>query len=193
MEAEERTEPVEQRAGRGRKPCTEMAADELVRLLDALDGADVAVWLDGGWGVDALLGKQNRSHDDLDLVVEIGDVPKLQDVLKAQDYTFQRREAPLSFEMVDPEGRQVDVHPVSFDESGDGIYQLGEGKTWTYPAAGFAGLGQVAGRKVRCLTPEVQMRVHSGYELAEKDHWEIRALQERFGVEPPPGYRASSS
>ena len=167
-----------------------MAAEELARLLDALDAAGVQVWVDGGWGVDALLGEQTRSHDDLDVVVEMSDVGRLQDVLRQQGYTFQHREAPLSFELVDPDGRQVDVHPVTFDERGDGIYQMDEGKTWTYPATGLAGIGHIAGRQVRCLTPELQMRVHAGYELTDKDHEEIRLLQERFGVGAPPGYHA---
>jgi lincosamide nucleotidyltransferase A/C/D/E len=155
-----------------------------------LAAANVAVWLDGGWGVDALLGDQQRPHDDLDLVVGIDDVASLQAVLQEHGYGHQRGEAPLSFELVDAAGRQVDVHPVTFDELGDGIYQMGSGRTWAYPAAGFAGVGEVAGRQVPCLTPEVQMRVHSGYELSHKDHEEIRALRERFGVEPPKGYFA---
>jgi hypothetical protein len=32
------------------------------------------------------------------------------------------------------------------------------------------------------------MLVHSGYELSKKDHDEIRALHDRFGVDPPRGY-----
>jgi lincosamide nucleotidyltransferase A/C/D/E len=178
----------EQRAGRGRSPCTEMAAGEVVRLLDALDAAGVALWVDGGWGVDALFAEQRRPHDDLDLVVEMKDVSTLQRILKELDYTFQRRDAPLSFELVTPDGRQVDVHPVTFNERGDGIYQMDNGKTWTYPGEGLAGRGEIGGRRVRCLTPELQMRVHSGYELAAKDHDEVRDLHERFGVDPPEGY-----
>jgi lincosamide nucleotidyltransferase A/C/D/E len=165
-----------------------MAAPELIRLLDALEAAEVVVWVDGGWGVDALFGEQRREHDDLDLVVEMNDVPTLQRVLKALGYTFQRRDAPLSFELVAPDGRQVDVHPVTFNERGDGIYQTGGGKTWAYPAEGLAGTGEIAGRRVRCLTAELQMRVHSGYEFSAKDHEEVRALHERFGADPPEGY-----
>ena len=168
-----------------------MAAGELIRLLAALDAAEVPVWVDGGWGVDALFGEQRRGHDDLDLVVEMKDVSTLQRVLEDLGYTFQRRDAPLSFELVDPDGRQVDVHPVTFDDHGDGVYQMDGGKTWTYPAEGLAGRGEIGGRRVRCLTPELQMRVHSGYDLAEKDHEEIRVLNERFGVSPPPGYDQS--
>ena len=115
---EQSEQPVEQRAGRGRRPCAEMGADELVRLLDALGGAGIPAWLDGGWGVDAVLGEQRRPHDDLDLVVALSDVRKLQDVLARKGYTLQGGGAPLSFELVDPQGRQVDVHPVTFDESG---------------------------------------------------------------------------
>ena len=42
---------------------------EVVRSVLAEDG--VSVVLDGGWGIDALLGAQHRDHDDLDLVVGV--------------------------------------------------------------------------------------------------------------------------
>src|SRR5690242_17432360 len=93
-----------ERAGRGRNPSAEMRAGEAVRLLQALDAAGIAVWVDGRWGVDALLDRQTRPHDDLDLVVGIDDVPALQRVLDDLGYTFQRRDVPLSFELVDPQG-----------------------------------------------------------------------------------------
>jgi hypothetical protein len=40
----------------------------------------------------------------------------------------------------------------------------------------------VNGRPVRCLSPEVQVLVHAGYELTEKDYRELELLRERFGV-----------
>ena len=44
----------------------------------------VDVWLDGGWAVDAALGRQTRGHSDVDIVIEERDVPAavstLQDV-----------------------------------------------------------------------------------------------------------------
>lgn len=43
---------------------------ETVAFLDVLAAADVTPWIDGGWGVDALLGHQTREHGDLDLVIE---------------------------------------------------------------------------------------------------------------------------
>jgi len=163
-----------------------MGADEVVRLLDVLDRSDIKVWLDGGWGVDALLGEQRRAHDDLDLVASLSDVERLRNALAAEGYVLLGGGAPSSFELVDAEGRQVDVHPVVFDESGNGVYRMESGEDWIYPAAGFGGTGEVAGRRVRCLTADVQILNHTGYELTEKDHAEIRALQGRFGIETPP-------
>jgi hypothetical protein len=33
-----------------------MNPSQLIQVLDRLDAAGVTVWLDGGWGVDALVG-----------------------------------------------------------------------------------------------------------------------------------------
>lgn len=157
----------------------------LVRLLDLIEQSGVTVWLDGGWGVDALLGEQTREHDDLDLVVEFVEVPRLIEALVREGYEVVAGAPPKSFVLVDAAGRQVDVHPVTFDDEGGGVYRMDDGRSWIYPAAGFAGRGQVGERVVRCLTPEVQVLVHAGYELTAKDYRELRLLHERFGVALP--------
>ena len=46
------------RAYRGLVPQEPMAAGEVVRLLEFIRSIGVTVWLDGGWGVDALLEEQ---------------------------------------------------------------------------------------------------------------------------------------
>jgi lincosamide nucleotidyltransferase A/C/D/E len=164
-----------------------MEAAEVVRLLDLLEAAGVAVWLDGGWGVDALLERQTRDHDDLDLVAELADAARLTEILEGAGYELVAGGSPKSFVLVDRDGRQVDVHPVVTDAArGGGVYVMDDGREWVYPAAGFDGSGRVAGRAVRCLSPEVQVLVHDGYELTEKDYRELDLLHERFGVELPP-------
>ena len=174
-----------QRAYRGRVPSAPMDAARAVRLLDLLEAAGVRAWVDGGWGVDALLGEQTREHDDLDLVVELADAPRVLGLLAAEGYELAAGGAPKSFALVDPVGHQVDVHPVTFDAAGGGVYVTDDGGTWIYPDFGFAGRGSIAGRPVRCLSPEAQVIVHDGYELGEKDYTELRLLHERFGVELP--------
>ena len=54
-----------------------------------------------------------------------------------------------------------------------------------YPAQGFSGRGTVDERAVRCLSPEIQVLVHAGYELTDKDYLELYLLRERFGVTIP--------
>ena len=47
-----------------------MSADDVLRVLRALDTRSLPYWLAGGWGIDALIGKQNRTHDDLDVIID---------------------------------------------------------------------------------------------------------------------------
>ena len=60
-----------------------MEARDVLDVLTILREAQVdRVWLDGGWGIDALLGAQHRDHDDLDLVVPVDDVDRIVEALE---------------------------------------------------------------------------------------------------------------
>ena len=62
---------------------------------------------------------------------------------------------------------------------------MDDGTEWVYPPQGFSGRGSVNETPMRCLSPDVQVLVHAGYELTRKDYRELYLLRERFGVEPP--------
>jgi lincosamide nucleotidyltransferase A/C/D/E len=173
------------RAYRGREPSAPMDAQSLVEVIDRLEQDGIDVWVDGGWGVDALLERETREHDDLDLVAELRHSDRIIALLEDLGFELVDGAPPVSFVLVDRRGRQVDVHPITFDAAGGGIYELRQGGQWVYPAEGFTGTGNVTGRPVRCLTPEVQVLVHAGYELTDKDFRELYLLRERFGVELP--------
>jgi lincosamide nucleotidyltransferase A/C/D/E len=158
-------------------------ASDVVELLEALDAAGVEAWLDGGWGVDALLGEQTRSHQDVDLVVRVDDVPTMRSALGRLGFELIEGVPDSNFVLRDRRDREVDVHPVRFDAAGNGIYLMENGENWTYPAQGFTGHGRIDGREVRCLTPDVQMAGHAGgYEPGESDFHDMRLLHERFGT-----------
>src|SRR5919109_611875 len=171
-----RVVPISEWPYRERQPWAAMDAPEIARLLDFAADAGVELWLDGGWGVDALLGEQTREHDDLDLVAELRHSARIVELLGELGYELVAGGTPKSFVLVDAVGRQVDVHPVTFDGEGGGTYQMDDGRKWIYPAEGFSGRGNVAGRAVRCLSPAVQVLVHAGYELGEKDYRELELL-----------------
>ncbi|HZU78182.1 MAG TPA: hypothetical protein VFA70_15550, partial [Dehalococcoidia bacterium] len=77
---------------------------------------------------------------------------------------------------------------VAFDAAGGGVQTLQDGSTWRYPPEGFAGVGRIAGREVPCLTPEVQLLCHLGYEPDADDRHDVRLLCARFGLALPEGY-----
>jgi lincosamide nucleotidyltransferase A/C/D/E len=164
-----------------------MTQAALVELLRLLEGAAIPVWLDGGWGVDALLQAQTRTHKDLDLVVPVAVVPELQGLLATRGFQVREGKPPHSFVLADGAGLEVDVHAVAFDEAGNGVYRMQNGEEWVYPAEGFGGRGRVGGMAVRCLSPTTQVLGHAhGYTPREKDFCDMERLRERFGVHLPP-------
>lgn len=162
-----------------------MTGDDVVQVLDALERAGSAVWVDGGWGVDALVGRTTRAHADLDLAIDANDLPDAQRALEELGFRHDRDVHPgLPARLVvrDAGRRQVDLHPLEFDDSGDGWQQLSDGDEWgCYPAEGLAGWGSVGGRRVRCLTAALQVRFHQGYELTAKDEHDLELLRSLDG------------
>jgi lincosamide nucleotidyltransferase A/C/D/E len=43
-----------------------LSASDVIEVVGALGPHGLNVWIDGGWGVDALVGEQTRDHADLD-------------------------------------------------------------------------------------------------------------------------------
>ncbi len=168
----------------------EMTSSALIELLKLFERAAIHVWLDGGWGVDALLQAQTRAHKDVDLILAVADVPKLRELLAREGFAIREGEPPNSFVLADGAGLEVDVHAVTFDNYGNGVYRMRNGEDWIYPAEGFSGRGLVGGMSVRCLSPMAQVLCHAhGYVPVEKDFRDMESLARHFGVELPPQLR----
>jgi lincosamide nucleotidyltransferase A/C/D/E len=164
-------------------------SDDVLMVLDRLDRDGLGVWLDGGWGVDALLGRHSRPHRDLDLLIARDDFAAAQDALAGLGFRHDPAAVPglpARLVLVGAGGRQIDLHPAVFDAHGNGWQELGDGAWGAYPAEGLTGVGTVGGRQVRCLTPELQVRHHLGYPLGATDRHDLALLAERFGVAVPP-------
>lgn len=173
-----------------------MTAADVVDVLDRLGALGVRVWIDGGWGVDALVGEETRSHGDLDLALDRDQLDVARRVLEEQGLRHNVRSQPgLPARLVirDERGREVDLHPLAFDAAGDGWQQLSaSGMAWgRYPAEDLRASGAIGGRPVRCLSPQLQLRFRLGYEWSDRDEHDVRLLVERFGVPAPPPFRGS--
>ena len=164
---------------------SEMTADEVIRIVRLLRDSGIRVHVDGGWGVDALLGKQTRPHADLDIAVPHSDVPKLRKLLAQQGYRESPRDDAweCNFVLVDEFDHEVDVHSYTFDEQGKSVFGV------PYPAESLTGVGVIDDCEVACISPAWMVAFHTGYEPDQNDYLDVSALCERFGIELPPEYR----
>jgi lincosamide nucleotidyltransferase A/C/D/E len=162
-----------------------MELRDVEEIVGALSAAGVRWWLAGGWGVDALVGRQTRRHKDLDVVVERSALDTAIAALAAlgftpvpESYPGADRHVPAAMlpdrELVqDAAARTVDLHPVDH-------------ATWR-PRIGAAhafATGALGGREVGCLSVAAQVAAHQGFELAEEHRANIRWIQ---AISSPPG------
>jgi lincosamide nucleotidyltransferase A/C/D/E len=178
-----------------------------VELYSLLLEQGVQLWVDGGWGIDALLHEQTRPHKDFDALVQFDDLAPMVHLLAGGGFALKEiwgenrwvthsasvpligrespagREVATAFVLRDEDGRELDFHVLRFDDRGYGI------PTWNseflFPPEAFEGRGSIAGTPVRCLSARIQMLTHTGYDLQAKDLQDLRHLHERFGIEYP--------
>jgi lincosamide nucleotidyltransferase A/C/D/E len=47
-----------------------MTAENVIEILKMAERINITLWIDGGWGGDALVKQQTRQHNDVDIVIE---------------------------------------------------------------------------------------------------------------------------
>ena len=142
------------------------------------------LFVDGGWGVDALLGECTREHQDLDIIISWEDSAILTEALFARCfvdvYTDDRKDR--NFVMGHRLQGRIDFHVIDLIKGGGAVYGPGE-IDWVITESELNAVGFIAGREVRCLSVDYQVRSHSGYTLKDTDFADMHALREKYGVE----------
>jgi lincosamide nucleotidyltransferase A/C/D/E len=172
-------------------------AEDVISIYQRLTKNGIQVWLTGGWGIDALLGEQTRPHKDLDVILLLDDVVRLRELLGREGYGLkelwsenrwvvdgQGIETATAFVLQDTDGREVDAHAMWLDGQGNGV-PAWEAEGFAFKRQDLAGEGKIAGVAVQCLTAEMQVLCHTGYELPDKQLRDMELLRERLGVEYP--------
>ena len=183
-----------------------MRAEDVLELYTLLLEHGVQIWIDGGWGIDALLEQQTRPHKDLDAFVAFDDLPTLTAVLSQRGFVLKEiwsesqwhrhnghvsligtgeatGEVATAFVLKDALRREIDIHVMNVDEHGSPTPAWDSSVSFSPDA--LHGQGFIAGVPVRCLSAAMHMRTHTGYQLQEKDIQDLRRLHERFGIEYP--------
>ena len=163
-----------------------LSAAQAVELCDALEAAGVRYWVIGGWGVDALLGRETRPHKDLDILATRADFASLRTMLEREGLTVTHvwKESrwiddlgepwPTAFVADDPRGRSLDVHLVGLRRDGTLVQHFEN--PWRFPDD-FAAAGTIGGRTIPCLSTVAQLQMHVGYTLPEEQRADLELLR----------------
>lgn len=162
-----------------------MNENDIVDLLKKTEQIGVKIWLDGGWGVDALVGCQTRQHNDVDIFIQKKDAIIFIEMLSSNGYSeiWMEYTSEDHTTWQDAGDRIVDLHLFEFAEAGMMRYE-----NELYPSDILKGKGTIGGIAVRCLTAEAQLLYHQGYKHDENDVHDVFLLCEKFELPIPEKY-----
>ena len=162
---------------------TGMLLAEVLSVLQALSEAGCRFWLEGGWGIDALVRYQTRPHRDLDVDVDARDETLTLSVLADLGYTIETDWRPNRVELVSPGRGWVDVHPLQFHESGDAREAALGGGWHDFPLSYFT-QGRFGDFSIPCVSAAAQRHFREGYELREVDKHDLGQLDALIPASP---------
>jgi lincosamide nucleotidyltransferase A/C/D/E len=141
--------------------------------------------VDGGWGVDALLGRQTRAHNDLDLLIDVDRYDATVTAVGTLGFELLTDERPTRVVLARADGTPIDLHLV--ERSAGGMTQrLPGGMQFTYVLDGTTGV--IDGRTVSCISPDMQLLTHSGYDPDDDDRYDVALLASASVRALPPPY-----
>ncbi|MBE5955439.1 MAG: lincosamide nucleotidyltransferase Lnu(C) [Lachnospiraceae bacterium] len=156
------------------------------QILQLAIDAHINVFLDGGWGVDALVGYETRVHNDIDIFVEKNAYHRFIQLIKNNGFYEVKMEYTTMNHTVweDAKKRIIDLHCFEYTDDGEILYD-GD----CFPAETFSGKGKIEEIEVTCIEPYSQVMFHLGYEFDENDVHDVKLLCETFHIDIPNEYR----
>ena len=169
--------------------CTTLG--DVLSILRLADRAGARLWIDGGWGVDALLGGQTREHGDLDVAIEARYLGAFLEALSGHGFVAagEHGATAWNFLMQHRAGAVVDLHVIVLDADGNGVLGPPEAGH-AYPAGSLTGRGRIGDRGVDCITVEWAVTFRDAYAGDAGDRADVLALCRRFELPVPYQYRS---
>lgn len=153
-----------------------MTAAEVVEVVDWLDAAQVVYQINGGWGVDGLVGRQTRPHRDLDIFVDGQREGEFLAWLSSRGYGVVEHWRPVRVELSGDRG-YIDVHPMRINGNGDGVQEGLGGEVYVHPASERVP-GRIGGRAVVVASAERARELRAGYRARDVDLHDLAVLDE---------------
>lgn len=149
--------------------------EDLMKVLDLMDQMGIKYWLDGGWGVDVLNGKQSREHRDVDINFDAEYGDELLCKLIENGYEIVTDWRPVRIELHSQELGYIDIHPFVINDNGTAKQADLDGGWYEFDAD-FFGHAVFNGRVIPCISLKGQKIFHTGYELREVDKHDLKII-----------------
>ena len=150
--------------------------EDLMTIINLLENANIKYWIDGGWGVDILAGKQTRNHRDIDVNFDAQHTEKLLNLLFEYGYKIDTDWKPVRIELYSEKYGYLDIHPFILNEDGTSKQADLEGGFYEFEKDFFSN-AIFEGKTIPCISLKGQNIFHSGYELRDKDKQDIAVLE----------------
>lgn len=150
--------------------------EDLITVIKILEESSITYWIDGGWGIDILAGKQTRTHRDIDIDFDAQYTEKLLTILKAHGYQVETDWTPIRIELYNEKLGYLDIHPFIINEDGTSKQADLEGGWYEFEADYF-GSAIFEGKTIPCISVKGQKIFHTGYELREVDKHDIEIIE----------------
>lgn len=92
--------------------------EDLMTVISLLENAGITYWVDGGWGVDILAGKQTRVHRDIDINFDSQYTEELLKLLLEYGYEVDTDWKPVRIELYSEKYGYLDIHPFVLNRDG---------------------------------------------------------------------------
>lgn len=149
--------------------------EDLTFVITLLENANITYWVDGGWGVDLLAGRQTREHRDIDINFDSEHTEKLLNLLLEHGYQIDIDWKPVRIELYSEKYGYLDIHPFVLNSDGTAKQADLEGGYYEFEEDIF-GKTLFDGKVIPCISLKGQKLFHSGYELRDKDERDILIL-----------------
>lgn len=150
--------------------------EDLMTVINLFENAGITYWIDGGWGVDILAGKQTRPHRDIDINFDAQYIDKLLSILLEYGYEVDTDWKPVRVELYCEKYGYLDIHPFVLNEDGTSKQADLEGGWYEFDKDLFSN-AVFEGKIVPCISLKGQKLFHSGYELRDEDRHDISILE----------------
>ncbi len=150
--------------------------EDLMTIINLLEDSNIKYWIDGGWGVDILAGKQTRNHRDIDVDFDAQHTEELLKILLKYGYEVDTDWKPVRIELYSEKYGYLDIHPFILNEDGTSKQADLEGGFYEFEKDFFSN-AIFEGKTIPCISLKGQKIFHSGYELRDKDKQDISVLE----------------